>query len=63
MEYISEGLLRYPVRSVDLRQSLSASIAFKRDFSTVFLTVGPGWPDEKPCYFSHLQVPKTIEWE
>ncbi len=30
MEYISEGLLRYPVVSVDLRQLLSASIAVYR---------------------------------
>jgi hypothetical protein len=30
MEYILAGLLRYPVRSVDLRQLLSASIAVYR---------------------------------
>jgi hypothetical protein len=35
MEYISAGLLRYPVRSVDLGQLLSASIAIYRPHAQV----------------------------
>ena len=42
---------------------LSPSIALKREFSTVFLTVIPEWPDKKPIYFRYLQMPETIEWE
>ena len=63
MEHLSEDFLRDPVRFFDLRQLLSASIACKQDFSTVFLTVSPGSPDKKPRDFGHLQVPETIEWE
>ena len=42
MEYISEDLLRYPVRSVDLRQLLSASIAVYRPQARFFDGVSDG---------------------
>jgi hypothetical protein len=43
MEYMSEGLLRYPATSVYLRQLLSASIAVYRRQAEVFV----GRPDGK----------------
>jgi hypothetical protein len=42
MEYMSAGLLRYPVRSVDLRQLLSASIAVYRPQAISFDGVSDG---------------------
>jgi hypothetical protein len=42
MEWISEGLLRYPVRSADLRQLLSASIAVYRLQARFFDGVSDG---------------------
>jgi hypothetical protein len=42
---------------------LSPSIALKRDFSTVFLTVNLAALDNKLISFKCLQVPETLEWE
>jgi hypothetical protein len=42
MEYISAGLLRYPVRSVDLRELLSASTAIYRPQARFFDGVSDG---------------------
>jgi hypothetical protein len=42
MEYISEGLRRYPVRSVNFRQLLSASIAVYRLQARLFDGVSDG---------------------
>jgi hypothetical protein len=42
---------------------LSPSIASKRNFLAVDLTVSPAHPDKKSGIFSCLQVPETIEWK
>ena len=42
---------------------LSESIALKRKFLAVDVTVSPACPDEKCFNFSRLYVPETIEWE
>jgi hypothetical protein len=42
MEYISAGLLRYPVGSVDLRRWLSASIAIYHPQARFFDGVSDG---------------------
>jgi hypothetical protein len=57
MEYISAGLLRYPVRSVDLRQLHSASIAVYRPQARFFDGVSdgkPGMAGKKPIYYRYL---------
>ena len=42
---------------------LSPSIAPKRNFLAVDLTVSPAHPDKKSRNFSCLYAPETIEWE
>src|SRR5208283_1247876 len=47
----------------DSFRHLSPSIALKRDFSTVFLTVNLAALDNKLIAFRCLRAPETIEWE
>jgi hypothetical protein len=47
----------------DWFRDLSSSIALKRDFLTVFLTVNPAALVDKLISFRFLQVPETFEWE
>ncbi len=44
-------------------QDLSPSIALKRNFLAVDLTVSPAYSDKKSRNFICLYVPETIEWE
>jgi hypothetical protein len=56
MEYILSGLLRYPVRSVDLRLSLSASIAVYRPQAECFGGRSDGKLDVPSVEVSLFQV-------
>jgi hypothetical protein len=51
------------LRRLRLFRHLSPSIAPKRKFLAVDLTVTPAYPDKESCKGSELQVPETIEWE
>jgi hypothetical protein len=42
---------------------LSPSIALKRKFLAVDMTVSQTCPDDKCCNFHCLSAPETIEWE
>ena len=42
---------------------LSPSIAPKRNYLAVDLTVSLAYREEKSCKYRCLQVPETIEWE
>lgn len=51
--------------SCGLRRPLSAlspSIAHKRKFLAVVLTVGLSYHQYKSLFFRNLEVPETIEW-
>lgn len=49
--------------SVRAIRDLSPSIARKRKFLAVDLTVSPACPDKKSSHVRRLYVPETIEWE
>jgi hypothetical protein len=50
-------------KSFGIYRRLSPSIALKRMFLAVDLTVSLSYPPWKACSFRYLEVPETTEWE
>ncbi len=54
---------RYGTSSPEYSRHLSPSIALKRKFLAVDLTVNAAYIDKRSHNFNCLYVPETIEWE